>query len=318
MSEDKFLVGDVIAEPGAKRTGFLKVPGTGVEMPMTVVHGKKPGPNVLFTGGVHGGEYPPIEAAIRLARELDPAEISGRVVIIHIVSPTAFQNRQQYLVPQDGKNINRQFPGSALGTASERMAYTIMNEVVSKVDAWVDLHGGDIHEALVPFSVYSDSAAEDVVSRSRKLAEVYGIEYVMASDSVKGGTYGASAAAGVPCILAEAGQVGQLDEESTRIHLRGCRNVLRHLGVLTGDPEPVAPIKRLQEFSWLFAGQTGCWYPSVKTGDIVQADQLIGVIKDYFGEPLGEYRASATGTVLFLVTSMAINEGDPLVGVGVE
>ena len=109
----------------------------------------------------------------------------------------------------------------------------------------------DIHEALVPFSVYSDSAADDVVRRSRTLAEVYGIEYVIASDSVKGATYGASAAAGVPCILAEAGQVGQLDEENTQIHLEGCRNVLRHWGVLPGDPEPVTPIKLLQEFSWL-------------------------------------------------------------------
>jgi predicted deacylase len=318
MSEDRFAVGDITAEPGTKATGFLKVPGTFIEMPMTIVRGKKSGPSVLFTGGVHGGEYPPIEAAIRLARELDPAQVCGQVVIIHIVSPTAFLARQQYFVPQDGKNINRQFPGAALGTTSERMAYTIMNEIVSKMDAWVDLHGGDIHEALVPFSVYSDSAAEDVVSRSKKLAEVYGIEYVMASDSVKGGTYGASAAAGVPCILAEAGQVGQLDEESTQIHLRGCRNVLRHLGILPGEPEPVAPIKPLKGFSWLYAGRTGCWYPSATTGDTVQSDQPIGVIKDFFGETLAEYRAPATGTVLFLVTSMAINEGDPLVGIGVE
>ncbi len=318
MSEDKFRVGNVLAEPGSKVRGFLTVPGTGVQMPMTVVNGKEAGPSLLITGGVHGGEYPPIEAAIRLARELGPAQVCGQVVIIHIVSPTAFQARQQYLVPQDGKNINRQFPGKALGTTSERMAYTIMTEVVSKMDAWIDLHGGDIHEALVPFTIYSSSAAEDVVSRSRKLAEVYGIEYVMASDSVKGGTYGASAAAGVPCILAEAGQVGQLDEENTQVHLRGCRNILRHLGILPGDPEPVASIKLLQQFSWLYAGQTGCWYPSAKIGDTVQADQTIGVIKDYFGEPLAEYPAPATGTVLFLVTSMAINEGDPLVGMGVE
>jgi len=318
MSEDKFQVGDITARPGTKVPGFLTVPGTSVQMPMTVVNGEKPGPRLLITGGVHGGEYPPIEAAIRLARELDPAQVCGQVVIIHIVSPLAFQARQQYLVPQDGKNLNRQFPGNALGTYSERMAYTIMTEVVSKMEAWVDLHGGDIHEALVPFTVYSDSAAEDVVSRSRTLAEFYGIEYVIASDSVSGATYGASAAAGVPCILAEAGQVGELDEKNTQVHLKGCRNVLRHLGVLPGDPEPVAPIKLLRDFLWLRAGEAGCWYPSAKIGDIVEAGQPIGVIKDYFGESLAEYRAPGAGAVLFLVTSLAINEGDPLMGVGVE
>ncbi len=318
MSEQTFQVGTTTAEPGTKVRDFLSVPGTSVQMPMTVVNGTSPGPRVLFTGGVHGGEYPPIDAAIRLARELDPTQLCGQVVIVHIVNPLAFQARQQYLVPQDGKNLNRQFPGNALGTYSERMAYTIMAEIVSKVDVWIDLHGGDIHEALVPFTIYSNSAEEDVVRRSRELAEVFGIEYVVASDSVKGGTYGASAAAGVPSILAEAGQLGQLDETNTQILLEGCRNVLRHLGALPKDPNPAAPIKLLQKFSWLRAEQTGCWYPSVKIGDIVEAEQLIGVIKDYFGDPLAEYRAPDPGPILFLVTSLAINEEDPLVGIGVE
>ena len=318
MGKQVYQVGGTTAKPGTKRAGFLEVPGTSVQMPMTVANGGEPGPGVLITGGVHGGEYPPIEAAIRLARDLDPTRVCGQVVVIPIVNPLAFQARQQYLVPQDGKNLNRQFPGNASGTYSERMAYTIMTEIVSKVDAWVDLHGGDIHEALVPFTIYSDSAAADVVSRSRALAEVYGIEYVVASDSVKGATYGASAAAGVPCILAEAGQVGQLDEENTQIHLKGCRNVLRHLGVLPGDPDPVAPIKLLQDFSWLRAEQAGCWYPSSKIGDIVQAGHPVGVIKNYFGDSLAECHAPAAGAVLFLVTSLAVNEEDPLIGVGVE
>jgi len=318
MGKQVYQVGGTTAKPGTKRAGFLEVPGTSVQMPMTVANGGEPGPGVLITGGVHGGEYPPIEAAIRLARDLDPTRVCGQVVVIPIVNPLAFQARQQYLVPQDGKNLNRQFPGNASGTYSERMAYTIMTEIVSKVDAWVDLHGGDIHEALVPFTIYSDSAAADVVSRSRALAEVYGIEYVVASDSVKGATYAASAAAGVPCILAEAGQVGQLDEENTQIHLKGCWNVLRHLGVLPGDPDPVAPIKLLQDFSWLRAEQAGCWYPSSKIGDIVQAGQPVGVIKNYFGDSLAECHAPAAGAVLFLVTSLAVNEEDPLIGVGVE
>lgn len=318
MGKQVYQVGSMTAKPGTKGAGFLEVPGTSVQMPMTVVNGGEPGPGVLITGGVHGGEYPPIEAAIRLARDLDPTRVCGQVVVIPIVNPLAFQARQQYLVPQDGKNLNRQFPGNASGTYSERMAYTIMTELVSKVDAWVDLHGGDIHEALVPFTIYSDSAAADVVSRSKTLAEVYGIEYVVASNSVKGATYGASAAAGVPCILAEAGQVGQLDEENTQIHLKGCWNVLRHLGVLPGDPDPVAPIKLLQNFSWLRAEQAGCWYPSSKIGDIVQAGQPVGVIKNYFGDSLAECHAPAAGAVLFLVTSLAVNEEDPLIGVGVE
>ncbi|MDP2958988.1 MAG: hypothetical protein Q8N53_21375, partial [Longimicrobiales bacterium] len=62
---EAFQVSGLLVEPGAKKSGFLDVPGTGVRMPMTVVNGVEDGPRVLITGGVHGGEYPGIEAAIR-------------------------------------------------------------------------------------------------------------------------------------------------------------------------------------------------------------------------------------------------------------
>lgn len=318
MGEGKLRVGTAVAAPGAKATGFLEVPGTEVAMPLTVVNGAEPGPRVLVSGGVHGGEYPGIEAAIRLAALLDPATVRGQVVVIHIVSPLAFAARQQYVVPQDGKNPNRQFPGNALGTVTERMAHAIMTQVLPGVDAWVDLHGGDIHEALVPFTIYSDAAAPQVAARSRAMAEVYGIEWVVASNSVKGGTYSAAAAAGVPTILTEAGQCGRLDETNTQIHLQGCLNVLKHLGVLPGQPAPVAPVKVCSQFPWVNAGQSGCFYPAVNIGQMVQAGQPIGVIKDCFGQVLAEYTAPASGVVLFVVTSLAINAGDPLLAVGVE
>lgn len=318
MAKAAFQVGQIVAEPGSKVRGFLEVAGTGVRMPTTVINGSGEGPSVLISGGVHGGEYPGIEAAIRLANELDPASVRGQVVVIHLVSPLAFQARQQYVVPQDNKNPNRQFPGKALGTVSERMAHMLMTEVVSKVEAWVDLHGGDIHEALVPFTIYSDSAAPEVQARARVMAEVYGIEYVIARNSVAGGTYGAAAALGVPCILTEAGQLGQLDEENTQLHLRGCRNVLKHLGVIAGDLEPVPPIQLLRDFPWVRAAQEGCWYPAVAVGQQVAQGELVGVIKDYFGTLLAEYRSPATGVVIFVVTSLAINPDDPLMAVGVE
>ncbi len=235
-----FRLGDIRATTCTRASGYLHVTGTAVRMPVTVVRGADEGPVVLVTGGVHGGEYPGIEAAIRLAGSLEPEQVRGTVVAVHPVSLPAFHARQQYLVPDDGKNLNRQFPGKACGTVSERMAWTLM-EVARRADAWVDLHGGDIHEALVPFMIYSDVADPEVVAASRSMAEVYGIENVIASASVKGGTYSAAAAEGIPCILAEAGQVGQLDDESVAVHLRGCRNVLRHVGCLPGTPSPRAP-----------------------------------------------------------------------------
>ncbi len=308
--------GTATAAPGQKARGVLPVPGTSLQMPITMVNGARPGPLVLITGGVHGGEYPAIEAAIRLARDFDPSQTSGQVAIVHVYGISAFHARLQYLVPEDGKNPNRVFPGKATGTVSERMAHTLMETLVAGASAWVDLHGGDIHEALEPFTIYSDGAAPDVVARSRAMAEVFGIPHIIKSQSIAGGTYGAAASLGVPAILAEAGGQGQLDEPSVAVHLKGLRNVLRMLGVLPGTPEPVPPATHLTQFVWLRSEHTGCWYPAVRAGERVSKGEVVGVIKDYWGDLLVEHRAPATGVVLFVVTSLAINPTDPLLGVG--
>jgi predicted deacylase len=303
--------------PGAKTRSTLPVPGTGLQLPVTLVGGAAPGPSVLVTAGVHGGEYPGIEAAIRLARELDPAQVRGRATIVHVCGISAFHARMQYLTPEDGKNPNRVYPGRATGTVSERLAYTLMETCVAGADAWIDLHGGDLHEALLPFTIYSGAGSPDVAARAGAMAETFGIPHIMVSESIAGGTYGAAAARGVPAILAEAGGVGQLDEESVAVHLRGLRNVLRLLGTLPGGPEPVAPPVRLTRFDWLRAEHAGCWYPAVRAGERVTQGRTVGLVKDYWGETLAEPRAPSDGVVLFVVTSLAINPTDPLAGIGV-
>lgn len=314
--DSTYTVGTAGAAPGEKARGILAVPGTGLEMPLTLVNGVRPGPTVLVTAGVHGGEYPGIEAAIRLARGLDPGQLSGRVAIVHIYGVSAFHARQQYLVPEDGKNPNRVFPGRATGTTSERMAAALMDTLVAGADAWVDLHGGDIHEALEPFTIFSAAGVPDVVTRSRAMAEAYGIPYIIASQAIAGGTYGAAAGRGVPAILTEAGGVGQLDEHSVGLHLNGLHNLLRLLGVLPDRPSLTRPSEHLTRFAWVRSEHSGCWYPGVRAGERLRQGQAVGVIKDYWGDVLVEHRAPVDGIVLFVVTSLAINPADPLLGIG--
>jgi len=78
------------------------VPGTAVRLPVVIVNGAGAGPTLLVTAGIHGGEYPSIEAAIRFGAELDPAALTGRVIVMSPVSLNAFYARQAFLVPEDG------------------------------------------------------------------------------------------------------------------------------------------------------------------------------------------------------------------------
>lgn len=314
MGQDVVAVGPLAAAPGTKVTGFVPVPGTPIEMPVTIVNGGA-GPRLAITAGVHGGEYPGIEAAIRTASDLEARDVRGTVVIVHIVDVPAFAARSIYVCPLDGKNPNRVFPGKADGSASERLAHTLFSEVIASSDAYVDLHGGDINEALVPFTIIVETGDTDLDARARDLARVYGIRYLVRG-LVRGGTSAAAAQRRIPAILAEAGGQGLLDQPSLHTHLRGLRNVLRHLHLVDGAPEPVEPVTTLGRLHWVSSQHTGLFYSEVAPGDRVEGGTRVGEIRDYFGRRLAELRAPASGIVLFTVTTPATNPNDPLFAVG--
>lgn len=315
MGAEVLTVGSVQAAGGTKVTGFVDIPGTPIEMPVTVVNGAEPGPILSITAGVHGGEYPGIEAAIRTAEALDPRDLRGGVIIVHIVDVPAFLGRNIYICPLDGKNPNRVFPGNPTGTASERLAHVLFTEVIRRAQFYVDLHGGDLNEALVPFTILLRTGDAALDAQAMQLARAYGIRYVV-HGRVAGGTYAAAAGAGIPAILTEAGGQGLLDESAVAIHLRGLRNVLRHVGIMPGHPEPGEPTTVLEEFHWVTSAHTGLFYPDIAPGDRVEKGQRVGETRDYFGRRLAEITSPASGIVLFTVTTPATNAADPLFAVG--
>jgi uncharacterized protein len=91
---------------------------------------------------------------------------------------------------------------------------------------------------------------------------------------------------------------------------------MRHLGMLAGPaPEPATP-RLLERFLWLFSEHEAFWYPETRVGEDVRAGQPLGQVRDYEGRLLQRALAPADGQVLFLVTSLAINQRDPLLAVG--
>ena len=305
-------VGSLSAAPGQKTQGFLTVPASDLRLPVTLINGSMPGKTVVVTGGIHGGEYPGVETSIRLALQMNPDAISGQLIVVHPVNILAFFAKMQYLGPDDGKNLNRVFPGKATGTISERIAYTLTSELISQADFYMDLHGGDIHENLMPFVIYSTAATPGVNQVSEAAASLMGIQHIVGSVSTNG-TFGAAAVVGVPGFLAEIGKCGRWNEEEVQAYLKGVKNVLKYLGLLVGKAEDLGPVVKLAKMIGVEAEQAGCWYPAVEVGATVAKGQRLGEIRDFFANRLGEYVAPQDGLVLYVVSSLAINAGDPLI-----
>jgi uncharacterized protein len=91
---------------------------------------------------------------------------------------------------------------------------------------------------------------------------------------------------------------------------------MRYLDMIPGGaPKPV-PFTLLDRFLWLRSDHEGFWYPRVSVGDAVSAGEDLGCVTDWEGRVLQTAVSPADGTVLFIVSSLAINQTDPLLAVG--
>lgn len=310
-------IASITAQPGEKKQQMLDVRGTALSMPVTLMCGAKEGKTVLISAGVHGAEYPGIQAAIELAQELDPKELCGNIVWIHPINTQGFKARVCSIVPEDGKNLNRVFPGDENGSATERLAYMLCQEFYKKADFYLDLHSGDMHEELHPYVYFPGKAEESVTERSRAVAQLLDMDYMVRSGGVSE-AYNGAAALGCPSLLIERGGRGLWSRDEVEAYKKDVRNVLRHLDVLPSAPEPVIRHPReIAKAYYLNAGEGGCWYPQVKAGEKIAKGQLLGTVKDYFGKEIDSFYAEADGVVLYLTVSLAIKDKGSLIAYGV-
>jgi uncharacterized protein len=293
----------------------------GLDVPVVELAGAQDGPLLTVIAGVHGCEYVPMAAVREWTAGLEQREIRGRIRAVPVLNVTAFRARSPFVVPQDGKNLNRCFPGDPAGTLADRLAYAAFTELITGSDAYIDAHCGDMVEALEPFALYEAGPAE---AAARDLALAYGLGYVIRQEpgpdrAVSGTSSGAAAQAGIPGITAEAGGCGLVERPAVETHLRGLNAVLDHLGMtVPADPAPAAAEPALLgRFLWLRCGRAGWWAPAVTAGEQVRAGQALGTVSSLDGSDLQEtITAPADGVIIFMTSSPAVADDGLLLGLG--
>ena len=292
----------------------------GLDVPVIELTGSA-GPRLTVLAGVHGCEYAPMAAVRRWTRALAERDLRGSVRAVPVLNLPAFRARSPFVVPDDGKNLNRCFPGDPTGTVADRLAYAAFTQLIEGSDALVDAHAGDMVEALEPFALYDAGPSED---RARQLAVAYGLGYVIRQEpgpgrAVGGTTSTAAAEIGIPAIIAEAGGCGLVEPAAVAAHVRGLDRLLALLG-MTSDPAPdgEAPVY-LGRFLWLRATGEGWWEPAVRPGQRVSAGQLLGTVSSLDGaQVVQSVTAPAPGVPMFITSSPAVAANGLLLGLGAQ
>jgi len=321
-----FTVGTATATRGQTARGVLKVPAgsdAGYDIAVAVLHGARPGPVLAIVSGAHGTEYASIVAVARLVDAVDPAQLSGTLILVPLVNVASFEQMVPHVNPVDNKSMNRFYPGTPTGSQTERASYVITKEVVEKCDHLIDLHGGDLDESLRPYSYWTVTGNQQQDARSRDLVLAFGLDHIIISaDRPKDPNASrflenTASTRGKPSFTAEAGHAGTVEADDVNALVNGSINVMRALKMLPGTAKPVEHPVWIERTLTVSAEGGGMFYPSVKRGTYVDKGTRIGYVTDHLGKVIADAVAPEAGVVTFVRAVPSLRKGDTIATVGV-
>lgn len=277
-----------LAAPG-KHVGRLELPRSNntsgwshLFVPIVSIVGSDGGPTAVVIGGVHGDEPEGQIAALRLARETAPEDVSGRLIVVPCASPDA--SRAYTRLWPNGVNFNRSFPGDPDGPADRQLAHFFSTVLFPSADVVVDMHSGGRSGLCPP---WSEMHWVDDSSQRRAMVEAmlaWGTDYHFVYIDIAGTglLVGEAERQGKVVVSTELGGGGHVTAATHRIAQSGLANVLRHVGVLHGEVttrETPGVIGRATEpENYLLAPESGLWETFVDVGERVREGQPVGQI----------------------------------------
>lgn len=278
--------------PG-KQQGYLQVPYShnlggwaNVMIPMTCIRNGV-GPTALILGGNHGDEYQGQIAAMKLARELQPEQVQGRLLIIPSLNFPAARSATR-LSPLDGLNLNRAFPGEPEGPVTSQIAHYLSQVLFPLSDIVIDIHSGGRSMEFLPCAHMH--LVDDPQQRRQMMAAM------LAWNTDFAFLYADIAGSGLLPVEAEnqgkivvTTELGGGEGVSARVHRiaqSGLRNVLVHLGCLLGSVQtraslglpPTILTSALQREDYLLAPESGVLELCHDLGTLISRGDVVAYI----------------------------------------
>ena len=274
-----------IIKPGTIRT--IPVPLLEVDLgdpwpiPVTVIHGIRPGPTITVLGGIHGDELTGASACTHLlsnsftdiGKSLDPNQMAGTLRIVPVVNLPGYRSKSRYF--PDGRDLNRNFPGDFKGSTTKRVAAQVWKHLLNDSDAIIDLHSAAKGRSNMP-QIRVDLAH----AGSNILAKAFGIEILLDSKPPKGSLRKAANEQDIPAITYEGGGANLIDNTTVKVAIHGVMNILRSLRMVPGTPNRPRFRMLASGSKWLRASEGGLLDMFVSSGSVMREGEVIATISD--------------------------------------
>ena len=298
-------------------------------IPLTVFVGTMaaPGRGLVAFGATHGNEYEGPVALKHLLRELDPARVRGRVVIVPVLNPAAFRAAARDSVRDDGVNLNRAFvPGAGvapLGGITHRIAAFVRTSLWPHVHVVLDLHAGGEVARFLPcasFHTVSDPAQHALIEAT---ARGFGTPLVITYQNETPGLLTSEAERlGKIAVGCELGWGGAVQAPGVGYARQGVLAACARHGQYDAPVPPLPSGQRRAEMvdraCFVPAPFAGHYEPLRACGDEVRASEAVGLLHDFerIDLPPWPVCAGVDGLVIAQAWQAPVRQGQHVVVVG--
>ncbi|WP_255194808.1 succinylglutamate desuccinylase/aspartoacylase family protein [Halorarius litoreus] len=288
-------LGTASAAPGERAVGRLPVgearDGSEVSLPVCVINGTEDGKTLYVQAVSDGDELNGLGVVQRFVPRIDPAELSGTILVVGIVNWYGYQVAE-HRNPIDDTKLNRAYPGDENGTASERIAAATF-DAATRADFVLDLHQGSTSRMINETRVRCGHRHR-LHRECLELAKVFGCGYILDQKGPDGQLARAAPDEGIPTVDPELGGAVGWDEESIRLGVQGIMNVLTHYGFLDGAVEPETQV-RATSFEQYGSPAGGLAVFQKDLGEEVERGDTLFEVRSTFGDVKAEVTADSNG-----------------------
>jgi predicted deacylase len=311
------LILDHAVLPGSKSAFLLtedqNFDSSFVNSSVWVVRGVSEGPALCLTAGIHGDEINGVEIARRVFSSLDPARMSGSVIIFPMINLSGIRSGERYMA--DRRDLNRLFPGRRDGSLSSIVAGSIFKVVSTHCKALIDLHTGSFSRLNAPqirVTVDRPSALD--------MARHFGSGVVVLGDGPRGSLRREASDFGLDAIIYEAGGPHRFDTEAAQVGADGVRSVMAWMGILDSPAKtiPFNSIFRRTYWERVPLRGGGFFFPDVEIGARVKTGDKLGTIHAPGYDRETAILARRAGTVIGMAVPQIVLSGYALFNIGIE
>ena len=283
-------------------------------LPLLSVIGAEDGPTLLVLAGVHGDEYEGIAAIPQVYSTIESQDLRGRLVMVLVCNIPAYEAAKRSS-PIDGLNLARVFPGDIAGTITRQIAACLYQKLLTHADFLIDLHTGGIAYELPTLIGYVHDKGE-LGQASLEAAATFGAPVMWGHPLplAPGRSISAATSIGIPALYTEAPGGGGCDPDVVASFRDGVLNVMKHLGMISGNLNQRQLTNHLvgdgNLDTVIHAPVDGFFQRDVSLLEHVTFGQRIGSILDATGVELAQINADQSGVIIMLRGIPRVAAGD--------